>query len=453
MSGADDLITPVIAIVGAGPSGLYCVAAVLRALPEARIDVFDRLPSPFGLVRYGVAPDHEKIKSVDRVLALPFANQRVRFIGNVRVGDRITHAQLTACYDAVVYATGCPVDRGVVCEGDQSRIIGSGKFVSWYSGHPDSADLEVDLSVPDIGIVGAGNVALDVARVLAKPADDLTTSDVPNPVLQQLRDSQVRDVHLIIRGAPHQAKFSYLELLSMEELDSVEMLVHSDHVIDLDAGPSSAASPADSDRVARNLTLLKQWQARRPAVSAPRRVHLHFGRRVQRVDRASCAAAVCIVPSVPGDAPEQTLELGALVLATGYYGEHVGGLPFDADTGTIPNRSGRVVDGDEIVPRTYVAGWIKRGPTGVIASNKADASETARALIADLAATTAARRRSGGSRTFVPPPEATDWRGWLKLDAHEVAAGTARAARRVKTARLDEMLEVCRGQALLSHPE
>jgi ferredoxin--NADP+ reductase len=443
MSGGDNLTTPVIAVVGAGPSGLYFVAAMLRALPEARIDVFDRLPSPFGLVRYGVAPDHEKIKSVDRVLALPFANQRVRFIGNVRVGDTITHAELIAYYDAVLYATGCPVDRGLVYEGDQSRVIGSGKFVSWYSGHPDSADLEVDLGVPDIGIVGGGNVALDVTRILARPADDLATSDVPNSVLQQLRDSQVRDVHLIIRGAPHQAKFSHLELLSMDELGSVEVLVHADRVIGLDVGPSSATNSADSDRIVRNLTLLKRWQARRSALSAPRRVHLHFGRRVERVDRGNCAAAVRLVSAVPGGLV-QTLQLGALVLATGYYGEPVAGLPFDVGTGTIPNESGRVVDGDEIVPRTYVAGWIKRGATGVIASNKVDASETAAALVADLA-TTPAMHHNSRSRAFVPPPGATDWRGWQKLDAHEVASGAARSARRVKTAKLDEMLKVCRG--------
>jgi ferredoxin--NADP+ reductase len=272
-----------VAVVGAGPSGLYAAGELLRSPGPVLVDVFDRLPAPFGLVRYGVAPDHPKIKSVDRVLGRPFAAPGVRFIGNVEVGVNVFHEDLMRHYDAVIYATGSQTDRDWdLTDTGGCPVVGSAHFVSWYSGHPDTAGTDYALDCEAVAVIGGGNVALDVARVLARPSGDLAATDVPDMVLDRLRASRIRDIHVIVRGQPHQARFSHLELLTLGELAGVEIVVHASSV----QMPSSLpAGRAEADRISRNVTLLRSWHQSTEGGPLPptaaRRIHLHFGELAQ----------------------------------------------------------------------------------------------------------------------------------------------------------------------------
>jgi ferredoxin--NADP+ reductase len=445
-----------LAVVGAGPSGLYAADALLRSPVPVLVDVIDRLPSPFGLVRYGVAPDHPKIKSVDRVLARPFAAEGVRFIGNVEIGAGISHDDLARHYDAVIYATGCQDDREwELRDRGGCPVVGSGQFIGWYNGHPDAAGADFALDCDSVAIVGGGNVALDVARVLARPADELALTDVPDAVLGRLCSSRVRDIHVIVRGLPHQARFGHLELLTLDELAGVQPRVHARHGIELPADLPQDRSEAG--RITRNTELLRSCCQRAgdglPA-RARRRIHLHFGERVEGISRDGGQYRISLAPS-GGDSrgASRGIRAGMVITAIGYRGRPIPGLPFDELNGIIPNVAGRVVRDGRVVPGTYVTGWAKRGPSGVIAAGKADAAETAAAVLEDLRAPAASGDRGRGPaaaplparRTrFTPPATATDWAGWLSLDAHEVAAGLARGAGRVKIARLTAMLEICR---------
>jgi ferredoxin--NADP+ reductase len=292
-----------VAVVGAGPSGLYAADSLLRSPIPVLVNVIDRLPSPFGLVRYGVAPDHPKIKSVDRVLARPFAAEDVRFIGNVEVSVEIAHDDLAHHHDAVIYATGCPADRRwELREHGGCPIVGSAQFIGWYNGHPDAAGVEFALDFDGVAIIGGGNVALDVARVLAKPADELAQTDVPDAVLGRLRSSRVRDIHVIVRGLPYQARFSHLELLTLDELASVELRVHARHGIQLPANLPQDRSEAS--RITRNTELLRSRYQRAGETlpsRARRRIHLHFGERVDGIRRDGSEYKISLAPA-DGDA-------------------------------------------------------------------------------------------------------------------------------------------------------
>lgn len=448
-----------VAVVGAGPSGLYAAGELLRSSGAVLVDVFDRLPTPFGLIRYGVAPDHPKIKSVDRVLARPFATPNVRFIGNVEIGADVSHDDLLRHYDAVIYATGSQADRAWDLKDTAGcPVVGSARFVSWYSGHPDTAGVDFTLECHTVAVVGGGNVALDVARVLARPAADLASTDVPDEVLDRLRTSRVRDVHVIVRGQPHQARFSHLELLTLGELADVRVLVHARHGVQVPG--DLPAERAEAERITRNIALLRSWHQPAgespPSRTAPRRIHLHFGERIAAIScadgryRMSLAAA-----DEDAQAARPDLVADMVITAIGYRGRPIPELPFDDRKGLIPNVSGRVVRNGRVVRGAYVTGWIKRGPSGVIAASKSDAAETVSAVLADLrisagpAASTTRETTSAPVPVrrvpFEPPASATDWEGWLNLDAYEVAAGLARGAGRVKVPQLAAMLEVCRG--------
>ena len=422
---------PSVAVVGSGPSGLYTAATILRDDERVRVDVIDRLPAPYGLVRYGVAPDHATIKTVTRVLARPFADGRVRFLGNVEVGRQLTHADLVARYDAVVYATGSQLDRPLgVPDEDLRGSIGSARLVGWYSGHPDAEP--VDLGKTGVVVVGGGNVALDIARVLARPAADLRSTDVPGQVLAALEASRVTDVNVLIRRGPADTKFSYLELLSLDELDDVDLMVHDDVRAAL---PDDLGTGPEADRIRRNIELFSRWQDAAPT-GRPRRIHFHFRRRVDRL-LGDEGRVVAVKTSATGGSmsASETLAAGLVVRAIGYDATPLPGLPFDVKRGLVPNEAGRVVAG------VYVAGWCKRGATGVIATNKKCATETATAVLADLSTL-------AGRGLPEVPPGATDWSGWLRLDEHEREAGVARGAERVKSADLDWMVAVASGEAL-----
>jgi ferredoxin/flavodoxin---NADP+ reductase len=440
-----------VAVIGAGPSGLYAAAALLASGRPVDVEVLDRLPAPYGLVRYGVAPDHVKMKNVIRVLQKPFSPADVEFLGGVRIGDGgVPLDELRTYFHAIVHATGSSVDRGLGIPGEElPGSLGSGAFVSWYCGHPDATKLDPQLDHPGVAVVGAGNVALDVARVLAKTADEMSDTDVPGPVLDALRSSQVTDVHIVIRRGPQHVKFTPAELRQIGELANADVIVHDDGLL------AAGIDMPDDKRGKQLLDMLKDF-SETAADGKPRRIHLRFLRSPVRVLEKDGRVGGLVVERteitgdgrVRGTGEEETLDVGLVVRAIGYAAEPVPGLPFDERNGIVPNEAGRVLADGVQVPGEYVTGWIKRGPTGVIGTNKGDATETVAALLEDL---------DGLPDPAHPEPQAlrallvahgihaVDWTGWLRLDAEEIRRGGLRGAERVKVAEMAEMLEASRG--------
>jgi ferredoxin--NADP+ reductase len=453
---------PRVAVIGAGPSGLYAVAALLGSGVGMSISVLDRLPAPYGLVRYGVAPDHVKMKSVIRVLQRPFdqdgaAPSGAEFLGDVPVGDDgVPVEALQRHFHAIIHATGSSVDRRLGIPGeDLDGSLGSGAFVSWYCGHPDHVDLDPLLDHPGVAVIGAGNVALDLARVLARPAEELAATDVPDPVLAALRSSAVTDVHVLIRRGPQHVRFTPAELRQIGELADTDLIVHDDGLL-----AAGVAEPEDK-RQRQNLALLTAWAARPPAGRA-RRIHLRFLRTPVRLlgDRDGRVAGIVVERNavepdgrLRGTGEQQTLDAGLVVRAIGYSAQPIPGLPFDERAGIVPNVGGRVVRGGVPVPGAYVTGWIKRGPSGVIGTNKSDAAETVAAVLADLPALPdpvapepAALRATLAAHGVRP----VDWTAWLRLDAEEIRRGGPRGADRVKIAELADMLAAAHGESASS---
>lgn len=471
---------PRVAVIGAGPSGLYAAAALVSAESPVDVDVLDRLPVPYGLVRYGVAPDHLKMKSVIRVLRQPFsddtgddsARPHVRFLGNVRVGaDGIPLDVLREHYHAIVVASGSSVDRALGIPGEElAGSYGSGAFVSWYCGHPDFAGLAPLLDAPHAVVVGAGNVALDVARVLTRDPAEMAGTDVPDGVLGVLRASRITDVHVVIRRGPQHVRFTPAELRQIGELTGVSVAVHDDGLL------AGELPEPDDRRQRQNLAILRGWaragaggQSGRNGSPAPagsngsngrnrpagRRIHLHFLRspvRLTERDGSGRVGAVVLERNeirddrVAGTGERETLEAGLVVRAIGYAGEPIPGLPFAG--GVVPNEHGRVLCVGERVPGIYVAGWIKRGPSGVIGTNKGDAVETVAALLEDLP--TLPQPPYPGpdavlERLAAAGIEPVSWADWERIDAEEIRMGTERGgAERVKIAELRELLAVAR---------
>jgi ferredoxin/flavodoxin---NADP+ reductase len=451
-------VRPRVAVVGAGPSGLYAAAALAASGAGGSgagvdVDVLDRLPAPYGLVRYGVAPDHVKMKSVIRVLARPFGPGEVRFLGGVAVGPgpgAVPLEVLRAHYTAVVHASGCAIDRCLGIPGeDLPGSIGSADIVGWYCGHPDHGAAP-RLDTPGVAVVGAGNVALDVARVLARTADELVTTDVPDAVLDVLRASAVRDVHVLIRRGPQQVKFTPVELRQLGDLADADVVVHDDGL--LEAGVPDEVT----DRHERaNLAVFTDWARATPG-TALRRIHLRFLRSPVRILGADRVTGVVVERNVltpdgrvRGTGEEETLDVGLVVRAVGYTAEPIAGLPFDGATGTVPNVAGRVIGADGTpVAGQYVTGWIRRGPTGVIGTNKHDGVEVAASVLADLPTLPPPARPDPddlGRVLAEHDVRPVDWTSWLRLDAEEIRLGQARGADRVKVAELAEMLAAVHG--------
>lgn len=442
---------PRIAVIGAGPSGLYTAEALLTGDQRVTVDVIDRLPAPYGLVRYGVAPDHIKMKSVIRALVQTFDDDRIRFLGNVTVGeDGIPDEVLREHYHAVVYASGSSLDRDLDIEGEALEgSVGSGAFVSWYCGHPDAVDLAPDLDRTGVVVVGAGNVALDVARMLARPAQDIAGTDAHDSVLDALWASAITDVHVVVRRGPQHVKFTPAELRQIGKLDDVEVRVHDDGVL------AAGVEQPDERRMRQNIEMLTTWSQDPPGAGGARRIHLHFLRSPQRLlGENGKVSAVEVVRNEVRDGKVratddvETFEAGLVVRAIGYSGEPIPGLPFDDGNGTVPHEAGRVMLGDEPVRGTYVTGWIKRGPTGVIGTNKSDGAETAASVLADLDSLPAPAHPDPDAvveRLRGYGIEPVDWEDWLRLDAAEIRLGSERGGTdRVKIAEREAMLDAAR---------
>jgi ferredoxin/flavodoxin---NADP+ reductase len=392
-----------IAVVGSGPAGLYTAealvkqAALLPSPVDVRVDVLDRLPTPYGLVRYGVAPDHKSIKSVANYLRRVLEAPGVTFLGGVHFGTDVTREDLLSAYDAVVYATGAMRDRrlGIPGEGLPGSHAAT-DFVNWYCGHPDVAPDAFTLDAESVAVIGVGNVAVDVARILARDPAELEQTDIPEPVMAALRASKVREVHVIGRRGPAQAKFTTKELRELGELAGVHIAVDQAE-FDLEGGydrSGQSAALAASDRHVRgNLVAMAGWDGR-SAAETDRKLRLRFWLRPAEVLSSSGAVSglrlertrLTADGTFEGTGEFETLDVQLVLRSVGYQSVPLPGVPFDAATHTVPNVGGRVLsETGEPLPGEYVAGWLKRGPTGVIGTNKADAAETVQALLADLA--------------------------------------------------------------------
>jgi len=390
-----------VAVIGSGPAGLYTAEALIKqaaALPQppsVRVEVLDRLPTPYGLVRYGVAPDHKSIKSIAEYLRKVLEHPDVGFLGGVHLGEDVTRDDLLASYDAVVYATGAMRDRHLGIPGeDLPGSYAATDFVNWYCGHPDIDPEAFTLDAESVAVIGVGNVAVDVARILARDPAELRDTDVPQPVLEALMASKVREVYMIGRRGPAQAKFTTKELRELGELSGVDITVPAAEA-DLDAFDPTGASAelAASDRHVRgNYKVISDWAAREPA-GQPRRLAVRFwlrpveiqgDHRVQRLvlERTRLDESGAFT----GTGELETLDVSMVLRSVGYQSVPLPGVPFDERAAVVPNVEGRVIGADGApLPREYVAGWLKRGPTGVIGTNKSDAAQTVRSLLADLA--------------------------------------------------------------------
>jgi ferredoxin/flavodoxin---NADP+ reductase len=435
-----------VAVVGAGPSGFYATEALLRARDDVIVDVLDRLPAPFGLVRYGVAPDHQRIKSVTSLYARTASHPRVRFLGNVEVGRDLTVDDLRRHYHATIFAYGAPGDRRLGIPGED--LIGSlpaTDFVAWYNGHPDYEDVEPPLDGDTAIVIGVGNVAVDVARILAKSADDLAGSDIADHALEALRASRVREVVMLGRRSPAEAKFTTKELREFGELENTDVIVDP---ADLVLHPVSEERIAEHSTERRNLEVLRDFAQRTPH-GLGRRLHLRFlysprslesdasGERVgtivverNRLELRKDGSLAAVGTGVTERWPAQ------LVLrSVGYHGSALPGVPFDERRGIVPNDHGRVLDAPdgERVPGWYTSGWIKRGPSGVIGTNKADALETVERLLEDDLPEPADPRPEAITEVLgARGVEVIDFDSWLRIDRLELAAGQEHGRPRVK---------------------
>jgi len=390
-----------VAVVGSGPAGLYTAEALVKqaaalANPvRVQVDVLDRLPTPYGLVRYGVAPDHKSIKSVATYLRRVLEHPDVDFYGGVHLGRDVSREDLLAAYDAVVYATGAMRDARMGIGGeDLPGSYAATDFVNWYCGHPDVDPAAFTLDAESVAVIGVGNVAVDVARILVRDPAELAQTDIPEPVLDALRASRVREVHVIGRRGPAQAKFTTKELRELGDLPGVVTWIEPSE-LDLDAhdpsGGSAELAAADR-RVRGNLVAMRGW-AQAPAADTARQLRVRFWRKPLEITGTERAGAITLERTrinadgtFAGTGEVETLPVQMVLRSVGYQSVPLEGVPFDERTRTVPSAAGRVL-GDDGQPLAgeYVAGWLKRGPTGVIGTNKADGAQTAQAILADLA--------------------------------------------------------------------
>lgn len=445
-----------VAIIGAGPSGLYAAEALLKSQTDVSIDVFDRLPTPYGLVRFGVAPDHQKIKAVTALYEKTCRDDRIRFFGNVEFGRDLTREDVRRHYDAAIYAVGAATDRSLNVPGEDLKgSLSATEFVAWYNGHPDYVDLDIKLDVDKVAVVGVGNVAVDVARILAKTADELHATDIADYALPVLAKSKVKEIYMLGRRGPAQAKFTTKELRDLGELANCDLIIDPAEVV-LD--PDSAASIEHDATAKRNFAILEQFAKREPS-GKPRRLYLRFfaspveilGQgKVEglRIEKNRLEPTESGYLSAVGTGEYELLEVGMVLRSVGYRGVPLSDVPFDSRRSVIPNIEGRVLDapGGHVLAGEYVTGWIKRGPIGVIGTNKGDAIETVKLLLEDASRLPSVHDKDAD-------PAAVDdllvQRGvryvtfddWLALDEFERECGKRQGRVRVKVTRIEEMLK------------
>ena len=435
-----------VAVIGAGPAGIY--ASDLLAKQGVNIDLFEQMPAPFGLIRYGVAPDHPRIKGIIASLHRVLDTPTIRLLGNIHIGEDITIAQLHEYYDAVLLATGAVADRDLDIPGENlNGSYGAADFVGFYDGNP-RFHRTWNLTATHVAIIGVGNVALDISRILAKTANELHTTEIPDNVYQTLKTNQATHIHIFGRRGPAQAKFTPLELKELDHSPSINVVVDPE---DIDYDEASIAARHASKSQDLVCQTLEQYAMREPK-DAPHTLHIHLfenpveilgedgnvvGLRTERMELDGTG-------HVQGTGKFTEWPVQAVYRAVGYRSEAITAVPFDHGTAVIPNDGGHVVDpAGEIVPGVYVTGWIKRGPVGLIGNTKSDAKETTDMLIADALAGRLTPRTATEDITEYLEAQGipyTTWDGWHKLDAHERSLGSAEGRERKKVVEWDEMV-------------
>ena len=427
-----------VAIIGSGPSGFYTVAALLKQAPDCQIDVIERLPTPFGLIRGGVAPDHQKTKNVWRAYDKSAQNENVRYFGNVEVGRDVSIEELRDMYDAVVLAVGYPLDRALGIPGDDKKgVYGAASFVGWYNGHPDFRDLDPDLDIEGAVVIGNGNVAVDCARVLAKTPEEMATTDLTDYAASAIHNSPLTDIYMCGRRGPGDAKFTNVELREMGELADCMPVVDPAQLAE---GVPDDLDDRDRRLRERNMETLRQFTTQE-AEGRKKRMHFMFfsnpvevlgGDRVEgiRMERTTVKDGRAV-----GTGEFFDISCGMVIAAIGYTGTPFPGLPFDEKWGDLIHDEGRVGDG------VYAVGWIKRGPTGVIGTNKHDGDTAATQILEDITEGTAPGAAALEDHLKSKGVRWISYEDWQRIDEAEIANAEPGAPRR-KFATVDDMLAV-----------
>jgi ferredoxin--NADP+ reductase len=447
-----------VAIVGAGPAGAFAAAGLLRARGDAEVDLFERLPTPWGLLRGGVAPDHQEIKQLGDTFDRQTLRRGCRFLGNVEVGVDVSHAELMRHYTAVIYATGAQTDKSLGIPGeDLPGSWAATDFVAWYNGHPDYRGLEFDLSAERAVVIGNGNVAADVTRMLVLGARELEATDVADHALEALRESRIREVIVLGRRGPAQAAFTSAELRELGNLDDVDVRVDPGDV-ELDPVSSAWLAEEGTFTAGINVKLLREFSARPAQDDAARRIELRFLRSPVEIRGDGRVEAVDVgrneivrddqgmLRARPLDEDVETIDCGLVLRSVGYRAVPLPDVPFDERSFVLPNERGRVQTPDGApLPGVYAVGWIKRGPTGILGTNKRDAEETVRCLVEDLDGGALPEPADPGSDRIDAllaerKPDLVTVEGWRAIDAHELEHGERESRPRVKLASREELL-------------
>jgi ferredoxin--NADP+ reductase len=441
-----------VAIVGSGPSGFYAAEALFRSEAKVDMTMFDRLPTPFGLVRGGVAPDHAKIKNVIKVYERIATAPEFGFVGNVMIGRDITVDELRPFFDAILFANGAETDNQLGIPGED--LLGSHTataFVGWYNGHPDYRDFEFDLSQEVAVVIGQGNVAMDVSRILGKTVDELRETDIAEHALDALAESKVKEIHLIGRRGAVQTKFSTPEIREIGVLEDCHPIVNPS---DLDLNPVDQQELDDPDNQAaqKNFAVLQEFAQRGPSDKS-RQYHIHFFKspielqgdgRLQRVIlERNILEGEPFKQRAKGTGETETLDCGLLFRSVGYRGVAIPGVPFEERWGTFPHDNGRITDDGAAVPGLYVAGWIKRGPSGVIGTNKPCSVETVQSLLEDLPKLTpCATPDTAPVLELLKSKDvrAISFADWQRINSAEIDRGKAKGKPREKFTRIEEMI-------------
>ena len=447
-----------IAIVGAGPAGAFAADRLLRARGDVEIDLFERLPTPWGLLRAGVAPDHQEIKRLDETFDRQTLERGCRLFGNVEVGVDLSHEELMRHYSAVVYATGAQTDKSLGIPGED--LPGSWpatEFVAWYNGHPDYRHLEFDLSGRRAVVIGNGNVAADVTRLLTLDPDELARTDVADHALEALRESRIEEVVVLGRRGPAQAAFTSAELRELGRLRGVDLHVAPEDA-ELDPLSERWLEERGTFTARTNVALLREFAGSAPRTDSARRIVLRFltspleirgEQKVEAIDVGRNeiveAGDGVLRPRALQDEVE-AIECGLVLRSVGYRAVPLPGVPFDERSFILPNERGRVLTSDgEPLPGVYAVGWIKRGPTGILGTNKRDAEETARCLAEDLDAGSLPAPEHPGREAIDAllaerKPDLVTAEGWRAIDALELRTGEAQERPRVKLSSREELL-------------
>lgn len=443
-----------VAVVGSGPAGFYAAEALLAGPLSTQVDVYDALPAPFGLVRYGVAPDHPKIKDIIARYQKTATHENFAFLGNVTVGRDISVEEMRRFYDAIVFANGAQTDRRLGIPGeDLTGSYTATEFVAWYNGHPDYQDRIFDLSHECAAVIGQGNVAVDVARILCKTVDELKHTDITARALEVLAESRVREVRMIGRRGPVQAAFTPPEMKELGELGDCDLVVDPAE-LELNDASRAELEVLKWREARRNFDLLREAAHKKPGGKS-RRLRIQFYRSPKELVGDTHIDGVVLERNrlsgepgsqkAAGTGVTELVPCGVLFRSVGYRGVALEGVPFDEKGGIIPNQQGRVVNDGSPVAGLYACGWIKRGPSGIIGTNKPDSFETVKALIADLSSLARCAEPSRDALyTFFRARgvRVVHYDDWCRIDAAEVARGAAAGKPREKFTTVDEMLDV-----------